>query len=147
MSHISLIAFQLSQFYGLYMVILAFVMFNRVHIYRQLIKNLNPESGTILLGALVGIAFGLILVGVNNVWTLTPVILVTILSWIILVGSVLWLSMPEYMVALHKRVFLGKGYYIFTAIIGISGLVFLARGVYIYATQHSDFAILGYFFK
>lgn len=142
MEEVSVIAFKLSQFFGLYMVILAFVMFNRVHMYRRLIEKMDPESGTILLGALVGLVFGLFFVGINNDWRLTPGITVTLIEWTVLIVSLLWLAMPEQMIVVYKKLFLGKGYYIFTISMGLSGLIMLARGVYIFATHHREFPVL-----
>lgn len=147
MSNIGFVAFLLSQFYGLCMVIIAFVMFIRVNPYRRLIKKMDPESGTILLGSMVGLVFGLFFVGVYNIWSLNSLVLVTIIGWMILVVSLLWLGMPEHMAALHKKIFLGKGYYIFATLLGLWGIIFLTKGVYTYATHHREFTIIEYFFK
>src|SRR3990167_3102687 len=142
MLHTYLISFILSQFFGLYLLIVAVIMFTRVSQYRQLLQNMKPDSGTILLGGLVGLMIGLMLVGIHNVWMLKPIVFITLLCWLVLVFSVLWLISPERMVIWTKKLFLRRGYYVLASLMLILGLVLLSRGLFQYATHHQSFLFL-----
>ena len=134
-----LLSFVMSQFFALYMLIMAIIMFSRVPQYRQLVLKMDPRSGTIVLAGMIGLAVGMLCVGLHNVWLLKPAIGVTIFSWLILVLSILWLSMPERMVVITKKLFLSSGFYVWLLLIVLLGIYILARGVYIYATKHDGF--------
>lgn len=133
------LSFVMSQFFALYTLIIAIIMFSRVPQCRQLVLKMDPQSGTIVLAGMIGLAVGMLGVGLHNVWTFKPILLVTILSWLILVLSILWLSIPERMVVITKKLFLSSGLYVWLLVIALLGIYVLARGVYIFATQHDSF--------
>lgn len=134
-----LLSFVMSQFFGLYMLIIAIIMFSRAPYYRQLVQKMDPQSGTVVLAGMIGLAVGMLCVGLHNVWTLKPSTMVTIISWFILIFSILWLAIPERMVVMMRGLFLSSKFYVLILVMALSGLYFLARGVYIYATQHDTF--------
>jgi hypothetical protein len=142
MLKVHLLSFILSQFFGVYWLILAVVMFYRAPYYRRMVKKMNPESGTILLGGLLGLMFGLFFVGIHNLWAFQPTVLVTLVCWFILIFSLLWLSTPERMVRWTQKMCTGKGYYVLSTFILLLSLFFLGRGVYMYAMQHQAFLFL-----
>ena len=137
-----LISFILSQFFGLYLLIVSVIMFTRIRQYRQLVQSMSPNSGTNLLGGLIGLLMGLFFVGIHNVWVLQPVVLITLTCWFVLVFSTFWLATPERMVGWTKKVCLGSGYYTVASVMLILGLMFLIRGLYQYATHHQSFFFL-----
>lgn len=134
-----LVSFILSQFFGLYLLIIAVIMFLRVERYRQLAHKLNPDSGTILLGGLIGLMLGLFFVGIHNVWVFKPTVVITMACWLILVFSILLLVTPEKMVIWTKVLCSGSRYYILASLILLFGLLFLSRGLYQYATHNESF--------
>ena len=79
-----LISFILSQFFGLYLLILSLILFAREGKYRQLIQTLDPKSGTLVLAGLIGLMLGLFFVGLHNVWVIKPVITITLFCWLVL---------------------------------------------------------------
>ena len=133
------ISFALTQFFGLYFLIIASIMFTRVTQYRLLVQKMNPESGTILLGGLIGLMLGLFLVGLHSIWLVQPVVVITLICWAVLILSILCLASPERMVVWIRKLFAGSGYYVLALFLMILGLMSLVRGVYIYATFHHSF--------
>jgi len=134
-----LISFILSQFFGIYMLIVALIMLIRVRHYRELVLKMKPDSGTILLGGLIGLMLGLFFVGIHNVWIFEPTAFLTLLCWLVLILSVLWLASPERMVVWTRKLCSGSGYYVLSSLMIITGLLLLGRGLYLYATHHMNF--------
>ena len=135
----TMISFVLSQFLGLYLCIVAAIMFRRVNDYRKMISSMDPHSGTLVLGGLIGLLLGMFFVGIHNVWVLHPIVFVTIFCWLFLVLSVMYLSFPVRMVLMTRKLFLGSGYYVLISVMIIFGLLFLSRGVYLYVTNNHSF--------
>lgn len=136
------VSFILSQFFGLYILVVALLMFIRAHQYRQLAQKMKPDNGMILLGGLIGLMLGLFLVGIHNYWVLEPKVFITLMCWIVLVLSVLWLASPERMVVLTKKISSGSGYHVISSLMVIAGLWFLGRGIYLYATHQNSFLFM-----
>lgn len=134
------ISFILSQFFGLYMLIIAFLMFYRVNEYRQMVQMMNPHSGTLLLAGLIGLMLGMILVGLQNVWVFQPKVFVTMICWLVLILSIMILFMPVRVVLMIRKIFSGSGYYALLVLLMITGSLLLARGVYVYVMHRDVFA-------
>ena len=137
-----LTSFVLSQFFGLYLLIVGIIMLSRVNAYRRMAQKMKPQSGTIVLAGLIGLFFGMIFIGIHNIWNVTPMVVVTLICWLVFIVSLLFLATPERMVALIRKLFLSSGYYVLIAVIVILGTTFLVRGVYLYATHHQTFLFL-----
>lgn len=134
-----LLSFALSQFLGLYLLIITVILFSRLAAFRQMAMRLDPDSGVLVLAGMTGLAVGMILVGVHNIWVFSPIVVITVLSWIILLFSVFLLAAPDKMVNLIKSMFFGSTIYWTGAVMGLLGLLILIRGVYLYATHHHQF--------
>ncbi len=131
----ALYSFILSQIFGIYFIITAVIMLSRVVYYRQLIADLTTESSLIVLGGWLGLLLGLCLVGVHNIWVLKPRVALTLVCWLILIKSLLWLSAPEKMLSITKRVYAGIGYYIVVLVLMLSGIILMSRGYYLYVIK------------
>ena len=137
-----LISFILSQFFGLYLLIIGVIMFVRVRQYRQLLDTSDPNSPVILLGGLIGLLLGLFFVGIHNVWVLKPTLFITLMCWFLLCQSILWLASPDRMLSWTRYACSGSGYYFSALFMVIIGLSYLGRGVYVFATHHHRFFFL-----
>ena len=137
-----LLSFILSQFIGLYVFIVAVIMFIRARQYRQLVNKMKPDSGVMLLGGLIGLMLGLFLVGIHNVWVFRPIVCITLVCWLVLLLSILSLVSPELLVSITKKLCAGANYYVLSSIILFLGLLFLGRGLYQYATQFHSFLFM-----
>lgn len=137
----SIVSFVLSQILGLYLIIKAFLMFSRAKIYRIKILQAAPDSSIIVLAATIGMMIGIVLVGLHNRFELKPDIFITLLCWLVLILSLLWLSTPERMLMWTKKLYAGKGYYYLNAAMFFAGLMLLFRGIYHFATGTISFPI------
>ncbi|GGI81543.1 hypothetical protein [Legionella impletisoli] len=134
--------FVLSQMFGLYLVIMAIIMVSRTKYYRDLILRLDPFDPAIAIGASYGLMLGILLVVIHNIWAWEPRLVVTILSWVILIKSVLWLSFPVKMSAWAKKVYLGPGYYVLALVMVVVGVFLLTKGFYLYIpNEHMEYTL------
>lgn len=122
-------SFLLSQVLGAFLFIVAIIIMSRMYYYRKIILNLQPQDPIIPVSALMGLLLGVALVVTHNVWTFKHLTVITILSWFILIKSLLWLALPEKMLALAKRMTAGTGYYWLIVGLLIAGVVFLGKGM------------------
>lgn len=125
-------SFILAQALGLFLLIMAIIMLSRAQYYKNLIQNLVLDNGVIFVGASFLLLLGLFFVIVHNIWVAEPRVIVTIISWLILIEAVLWLAIPEYMLELCKKIYAGPGYYIIAVIMTIIGLLVLTKGFYLF---------------
>lgn len=123
-------SFVLAHVFGLYLIIMAIIMLARVGYYREMIRNLQPASGSVVFGAMYGLLLGLLLVTIHNHWEWRPSVIVTFLAWLILIKSILWLAFPETMLRFAKKTYAGKGYYVAIAIAAILGMLLISKGAY-----------------
>lgn len=117
----------LSQVFGLYLLIMAIIMLSRQSFYRELIMNINPKGPGAFISAAWGLLLGLLMVLMHNVWVMEPRVLVTLLGWVILFKSVMWLSMPDCMASMAKKVYAGNGFYVAVIVMAVLGMMLLSN--------------------
>lgn len=132
--HNSIHSLVIAQVLGMYFVIMALVMIARADHYRALIAKLQPDSGIVPLAASVGLVFGLLLVVVHNLWLWESEVVITVIAWLILIKSVLWLAIPERMVTFSRVIYSGNAYFIVAVITGLIGIALL--------THHANYLLL-----
>ena len=132
-SHLDM--FFLVQILGLYMVIQSIILFSRADYYRALVLSMKKPDYAIWVGSSLTLILGIVLVLGHNVWVLEPRVNVTILAWLVLLKSVLWLSVPERMLVASKKLCASKGYYVITTMIFIWGAALMSRGFYMYVSE------------
>lgn len=121
-------SFMISQIFGLYMIILAIVMFSRVGHFRSMFAKIQSDDIALYISASFGLLLGIFLVDMHNMWVFKPRVLVTLLCWAILLKSIFWLAFPERMTRMTKAMIAGKGYYFSILILAVWGIFLLARG-------------------
>ncbi len=131
----TIFTFGLAHFFGLFIFILAVVLFSRKDYYCKIILNLKDDNPIIMLTATIGLLLGIILIGVHGGVFLQYRVLITILCWFVFINSLLWLMMPEKMLKLTKKMFKGRGFYIFISILLILGFLLVFRGSLIFITR------------
>ena len=129
-------SFVLSQIFGLYLIIMGILLYSRVDYFRQLVRNLKPHDSIIFLAASMGLFFGLCLVNFHNVWEFKPRVVITLICWYVLIKSLVWLAMPEEVLAYTQKIFAGSRYYWFTGTVMAVGVVLVGRGFVLYLTRH-----------
>ncbi|WP_133127413.1 hypothetical protein [Legionella nagasakiensis] len=125
-------SYLLAQIFGLYMIITAIILLSKVSFYREMIQNLQANNVSIVCSASFGLMLGLFLILVHNIWVWEPRVVITIISWFILIKSVLWLAMPESLLHWSKKVYAGPGYYVAVVILFVVGFFLLTKGFYFY---------------
>ncbi len=122
----------LGQAIGLYLVIVAIIMVARANYYQELLTHLKTGSPTIVVTGVVGLILGIILVLVHHIWVFEPEVLITIVAWVVLIKSVLWLSFPECMVNFSQKFYSGWGYYVVPIIAAVIGVILMAYGFHLF---------------
>lgn len=131
--------FLFSQVFGLYFVILAIIFLSRAEYYRAMIPKLKaPAPGTAMIASL-SLFIGLILVTVHNIWVFQPRVLVTILCWLFLIKSILWLAAPERMLKIAQKMWSSNGHYFCSVTMLVVGVFMMIRGFYLFMQSSGGF--------
>lgn len=126
-------SFLLSQVLGLYLIIMAVMVMARMTHIRDIVNRLDPNSFSVFASSSSMLLFGIFAVTIHNYWNWHPSLLVTIVCWIILVRSILWIAFPERMTKMAKVVINSSGSYLMALLILIVGTLLLARGTHLVA--------------
>ncbi len=122
-----------AQVMGVFLLIMAIILISRASYYRNILTHVKEGSSITLVAASYGLILGIFLVFTHNIWVLDAEVLVTIVGWIVLIKSLLWLGFPEYMAGITRRMYSGAGYYVIAVITGIIGFLLITHGFYLYA--------------
>ncbi|MDP3562076.1 MAG: hypothetical protein Q8R83_07865 [Legionellaceae bacterium] len=128
MSNSMLYSFVLSQILGLFLFIMAVILWSKRTFYRKILMDLKANDPVVFISSIFGLLIGIVLVDTHSIWLLKPRLIVTIACWIIFLKSLLWLAMPERMIALTKRICSGSGYNWGVLFLAIFGLLITVRG-------------------
>lgn len=123
----------LAQGFGLYFFIMAIILFSRREYYR--VKLVQESSYPSVLSCSLLLFVGIFLVLLHNEWVLLPRVMVTVVCWTFLIRAVLLLAAPERMLAINRKICMGKGYYVCILIMGVLGVLLMTRGIYLYAVH------------
>ncbi len=135
MQDINLHSFLFSQVFGLYFVIMSIILISRAEYYKELVGKLKKPGAGVMVGASLSLFIGLFLVVTHNIWALQPRVVVTMICWLFVIKSVLWLSAPERMLKMAKKVWSGKRHYYVCIFMLILGVYMMARGFYIFMAE------------
>lgn len=103
-----------ANFLGLYLLILGLIFITRCDYYTILLRSVKLTPFNMVITGFLTIFFGLFLIEHHNVWILKPRLLLTLLSWWILIKGLLIVLFPEFMIDLYyrcmtpRRVFFGS---------------------------------------
>ena len=120
---------------GLYLMITAIIMLSRADYYRAMIAKIKNGDHAIPIGSSITLFFGLTLVVMHNVWSVAPPTLVTVVCWLVVIKSLLWLSVPEFMIRTVKRMAKTRAYFVTVSLYGLLGIVMLSRGYYLFSSS------------
>lgn len=139
MKDISLHSLFLAQVMGLYMVIMPIILIQRKDLYRNILRGVEKSSLTVMMGSTFWLVVGLILVDLHNIWEWKPLVVITIVSWMVLIKAILWLAMPERMLGWCKAMSQTPWFYINLVITGFIGVFMLAKGFFLFAPSAFPF--------
>ncbi|KTC85337.1 MULTISPECIES: hypothetical protein [Legionella] len=120
----------IAQIAGLYLLIMSIIMLLRRNTYRQFVAHLKPSSGLIIMTASFALILGLFIVVIHNRWVLEPDVIITLLGWIIVIKSILWLAVPEEMLAFTRGLYRSNWFYVFVIVLAIIGIFLILKGFY-----------------
>jgi len=129
---VALQSFVLSQMFGMYLLIMAFILFARSDYYRPMIQKIKTPGAGIMMHASLSLFIGLFLVIIHNVWVFEPRVVITIFCWVYLIKSIAWLAAPVRMLSLVKRICGGRGYYVVIMVMGLLAIQMIGRAFYLY---------------
>ncbi|KTD35862.1 Integral membrane protein (PIN domain superfamily) [Legionella nautarum] len=130
MIHTFLHALIIAQIAGLYLLIMSIIMLVRRDTYRQFVAHLKPSSGLIIMTASFALIIGLFIIVIHNRWVFEPDVVITLLGWIITIKSILWLAIPEQMLAFTRGLYRSNWYYVFIVILALIGIFLILKGFY-----------------
>ena len=122
---IPLHSYVLSQTFGLYLIILPFIFSYRPNFYRLVLKNQGYPS---FLSCSISLLISIMLVFSHNIWILGSPLIVTLLCWIFLIRTILWIAYPDYMYTAMSKLSSGKGYYVSLILMAGLGVFLLFNG-------------------
>lgn len=129
--------FLLSQILGSFLFIVGIIIMGRMYYYRKILLQLQAEDPIIPVVAGLTLFLGIVLVVTHNVWVFNRTTGVTVLCWLILIKGLLWLALPEKMLAMTKRVSSGAGYYWYIVGLLVIGVIFLGKGMEVFILHRS----------
>ncbi len=92
-----------AEFYGLFLIIFSVSMIVHKEMYTELIRDLEHKRSTIYVLSIIGLLLGLLTILLHNVWNGNLLdVLVSLVGWVILLKSVVYLALPNRVV--HKLV-------------------------------------------
>ncbi|MEI6095391.1 MAG: hypothetical protein WCR08_08035 [Gammaproteobacteria bacterium] len=130
-------SFLLSQILGSFIFIVAIIIMGRMFYYRKILLQLQPQDPIIPVVASLTLFLGIVLVVTHNVWEFNRATGVTVLCWLILIKGLLWLALPEQMLAMMKKVSSGSGYYWCIVALLVTGVIFLGKGMELFILHRS----------
>lgn len=121
-------SFVIAQIMGLYLIVISIILLSRIQYYRELVAGLKCPNMALMASASFWLLIGIILVDLHNFWEWKPRVIVTIVAWMVLIKSVLWLAMPKRMLAFTQRAVAGPWLYVSISISTILGILLLTKG-------------------
>ena len=124
--------FIFAQVFGLYFVTISIILLSRAEYYKKLVGKLKSPPSGIAMTASLSLFVSLFLVVMHNIWVFGPRVYVTLICWLFLIKSVMWLGAPESMFNMLKKMWAGKGHYLVCVIMLIVGIYMMVRGFYLF---------------
>lgn len=114
----------LTKFYGLLFLVGGTALWSQRDMAMKAMKEISKQPWVIFIAGFITLLMGLMAVLFHNEWTSGLPLLITVLSWLILVKAILRLFAPEW-VAKMAKCFAASNWYNFSV------LVMVALGLYL----------------
>ncbi len=122
---------------GMFLLTIGIIFATRVEYYTRILRNIKITTSSMLVTGIFMIFLGLFLVEHHNVWVLRPRVLMTLISWIILLKGLVMTLMPEKMVELYYHWMTPKRIMISSIVWIVLGIVMVFDGArLLYVLQH-----------
>ena len=70
--------------------------------FERIADSLNKSPALTLIAGLIGMVFGVILVEHHNIWTANWTVIITIISWLFLIGGIIIVVFPKALSIISK---------------------------------------------
>ncbi len=120
-------SYLMANVFGLYLLVMGMVLLMRKASIQAMVNRLDSDSPVIFFNASWTLMLGIFLVDVHHDWVLKPLVVVTVLCWMILFKALLWLVMPHKMLEVLQKIINGKAYYVMTVLMLMVGGLLLVR--------------------
>lgn len=120
----------LAAFLGWYLLIISLLLLTREPLIRESMIDITGNRGLFFILALLTVIFGLLMVLSHNIWDSGWPVLITILSWLILISGLLRLFFPEKMLKMAKDLLASRHGIRILAIINLAIGLFLLYKAY-----------------
>lgn len=117
---------------GWYLVVMGILFLTRQDHVKAAVSEILAHRGTFFLLSLITFIIGLVMVASHNFWFLNWSIIVSILSWLILISGIVRLFFPEKAISMAEYVINHPEKMRITAIIALIIGIFLLLRVYIF---------------
>ena len=84
---------------GPFFLVLGVGMFVNQSIYQAMINDFLHSTALVYLSGLLSLLAGLVIVNVHNSWTLGWSVVITVIGWIMLLGGMVRLVLPQLAIA------------------------------------------------
>jgi len=121
----------LAQLLGVYMLIVGVVILFRRETLMKAVSKMVSNISVVYIIALLELAAGLALVIGHNVWVMSWPVIITIVGWLMVVESTLYLVMPRRLLSKLLQRFNKENFYV------LCGLILLIAGAYLTAVGFS----------
>jgi uncharacterized membrane protein len=122
---------------GLYLLVIGIIFATRSEYYSNILRSVKLTTFNIVVTGLFTVFIGLFLVEHHNVWVFKPRVLMTLISWVILIKGLLFILIPEQMMTLYYRWVTPKRVLVSSVIYIILGFIMVFDGArLLYIIQH-----------
>jgi hypothetical protein len=123
----SIISLFLAQIIGVYLVFIGLVLLTRYNELRHIVIEAFNNRVIIFVGGIFTLSVGLIIVLIHNTWEASPAVIITILGWLTVLKSLLYLFLPQRTLARLAQFINNRAIYV------IGGILSLFVGTYLAA--------------
>jgi hypothetical protein len=120
----------LAKVFGLYFLIISIAMVVRREKFEKMMDAFAVDYGSNFLGIILGIIIGLLIVVSHNVWIKSWPVLITLIGWITLIKSSMYLFFPNTLPVVIRFAEKRPVYLTATIICFLLGLFLVCRGFY-----------------
>lgn len=87
--------------------------------FERIVENLDKSPALTLIAGLIGIVYGVFLVEYHNIWVTNWTVLITIISWLFLLGGIVIVVIPNTLSLISKYYKHSRGWGIFMLCFGL----------------------------
>jgi hypothetical protein len=110
---------------GWFLVIISLLLILRYELFKSVASDVMAHRGLFFIWAVIAVIFGLIMVSSHNIWIMGWPVVVTIFSWIVLVGGLMRLFFPDEVIKMGHNMLRGQAKVVTMAVLWLLIGIFL----------------------